>query len=309
MSDANASIPIIDFSGWLSGSTEDRQKTARQLIASFQGIGFAYITGHGVPQSAVAEIFGASRQFFAQSPQQLEPLHYRNARNYHGYVPKGTLLSTGAFHEIFDCGMETPGEYHGKGEEIRNTPNLWPSALPGFRGTVERYQIVMKALADALLAAIATGIGLPTEFFADRCALPHAQLRLLHYLPRPGRARSVSVGRHCDYEAVTILAQDDVGGLQVRDSAGRWTDIRPVEGAFLINVGEMLARWTNGVVPATPHRVLTPSSRERYSVAFFYGTGYDVLIEPVLAPADGAARYEPMTGGEHLHLCLTEHGL
>lgn len=304
-------IAIVDLTDWRTRQQPGRDEVAKRLVEAFREIGFVYVTGHGVPASTVADVFDASRRFFAQSPEQLDKVHFRHGGHYHGYVPRGVITGTGSFHEIYDCGMVLPGEYHGPGHQLRDMPNLWPERLPGFREAVENYQAAVRPLADELLAAIAVGLGLPVDFFLKRSALPHAQLRLLHYLPVPDAADdALSVGRHSDYEAVTILAQDDVGGLQVRDPEGRWMDIPPLEGAFLINAGDMLVRWTNGHIPATPHRVRTPRERERYSVAFFYGTGYDVTMEPALPPADPRATpFEPVTGGAYMWQRFTEHGI
>ncbi|MEV4211236.1 2OG-Fe(II) oxygenase family protein [Micromonospora sp. NPDC049662] len=310
MASTRDQVAVIDLSDWLA-RTPEGDAVAMRLVDSFRKVGFVYVIGHGIAAEAVTAIFRASYRLFQQTPAQLDKVHYRHAGHYHGYVPKGVLAGTGSFHELYDCGMDIGDDYQGPGAYLSNMPNPWPEDLPGFRETVEGYQQLMRPLADELLAAIGVGLGLPRDFFQARSAIPHAQLRLLHYLPRPDAPDdALSVGRHSDYEAVTILAQDDVGGLQVRDPHGQWMDIKPIEGAFLINAGDMLVRWTNGTIPATPHRVRTPRERERYSVAFFYGTSYDVVMEPVLPPAHPVVeRHEPVTGGEYLWQRFTEHGI
>ncbi|TCO61931.1 isopenicillin N synthase-like dioxygenase [Actinocrispum wychmicini] len=305
---AGETIDVIDLAAWRTNADE---ATALRLVESFQRTGFAYVTGHGVPGDTVAGVFDASRQLFHQDAEALDALHYRHASNYHGYVPAGVIPGTGSFHEIYDTGMEIATTYEGPGAFMRRVPNLWPTDLPGFKPAVQRYQVAMRALCDEILGAISTGLGLPTDFFTIRCAEPHAQMRLLHYLPRHDAPDdALSVGRHSDYEAVTILAQDNVGGLQVCGPDEQWINVPPIEGAFVINAGDMLTFWTNGRMPATPHRVLTPRTEERYSVAFFYGTSYDVLIEPIGEPmTDEAQEYAPITTGAYMEKRFTEDGI
>lgn len=301
-------IAVIDLADWRASASEE---TALQLVDSFRRTGFAYVTGHGVPSDTVAGLFDAAHQFFAQDAGQLEAVHYRHANNYHGFVPMGVTPGTGSLHELYDAGMDVSSTYRGPGEMLRSTPNLWPKGLPGFRPAVERYQAAMRDLADSVLAAMAVGLSLPGDFFKVRCVEPHAQMRLLHYLPASDTPEDVfSVGRHCDYEVVTVLAQDNVGGLQVRGPDLDWINVPPMDGAFVLNAGDMLTRWTNGLLPATPHRVVSPRSCERFAVAFFYATSYDVMVEPVLPPArpDGPT-YEPIATGAYIEKRFTEEGI
>jgi isopenicillin N synthase-like dioxygenase len=167
----------------------------------------------------------------------------------------------------------------------------------------------MRRLADAVLSMIVTGLGWPSDYFLCRCDKPTAQLRILHYPRQVASGDTLSVGPHSDYEALTILSQDDVGGLQIRRPDGSWIDVTPIPDAFVLNIGEMLTMWTNGLLPATLHRVRTPRSADRYSVAFFYGTNYDAVIEPPAAElGPGLTRHEPTTAGEYLERRLREVG-
>jgi len=301
-------IAVVNLEPWRVSAD---QKTAADLVESLKRTGFAYVTGHGVPPGTVSDVFRAAHQFFSQDPKELDDVHYRHAMNYHGFVPRG--ITPVGLHELYDIGVGIPTGYRGPGEELLNTPNLWPVGQPGFRPAIERYQDAMRVLADSVLGAIATGLSLPPDFFAVRCAEPHAQMRLLHYLPAEDSAADenvFSVGRHCDYEALTVLAQDDVGGLQVRGPDDDWIDVQPINGALVMNAGDMLERWTNGHIPAAQHRVASPTGSDRYSVAFFYATGYDVIIEPVLPPAQADGKvYEPVTTGAFMHKRFTEEGI
>ncbi|MEV0764782.1 2OG-Fe(II) oxygenase family protein [Nocardia sp. NPDC050435] len=306
MNAADDAIAVVDLSGWRTNADE---KVALQLTESFRRTGFAYVTGHGVPMQTIADAFDAARQLFGQSAEELASVHYRHANNYHGYVPPG--VTPVGLHELYDCGMEIPTTYRGPGDVLQATPNLWPPKLPGFRPAIQQYQHAVRELADSALSAIAFGLSLPTDFFGVRCAEPHAQMRLLHYLPAPEEPEDVfSVGRHRDYEVVTVLAQDEVGGLQVRGRDKQWIDVPPIEGALMLNSGDAAARWTNGVIPATPHRVVSPKNDERFAIAFFYATSYDVVIEPVVA-ADNpdAPSFEPITTGAYMWKRFTEEGI
>jgi isopenicillin N synthase-like dioxygenase len=299
-------VATIDLEPWRTSADE---KTAIALVESLKGTGFAYITGHEVPAQTVSDAFDAAHSFFNQDPQQLDALHYRHAMNYHGYVPPG--ITPAAYHELYDVGMDIPSGYRGPGDVLRSTPNLWPPGLPGFRPAIERYQAAMRGLADTVLGAVAVGLSLPADFFAVRCAEPHAQLRLLHYLQVPDTGEDVySVGRHSDYETVTILAQDNAGGLKVWGPQEEWIDVPPLEGAFIVNAGDMMPRWTNGLLPAAQHRVSSPVAGDRYAIAFFYGTSYDVVIEPALPPAGKDTEvYEPITTGAYFYKRFSEEGI
>lgn len=299
-------IATIDLEPW---RTKADEKTALQLVESLQYTGFVYVTGHDVSASTVSDAFDAARSFFRLDPEQLDAVHYRHAMKYHGYVPPGITKVAG--HELYDTGMDLPSTYVGPGDVLRSVPNLWPADLPGLRPALERYQVAMRGLADSVLQAIAVGLSLSPDFFEARCAEPHAQLRLLHYLQAPDSEEDVfSVGRHSDYETVTILAQDNAGGLQVWGPHGTWICVPPVEGTFVINAGDMMPRWTNGLLPAAQHRVASPRASDRHAIAFFYGTSYDVVIEPALPPAqpDGEA-YVPITTGAYMYKRFTEEGI
>lgn len=305
MTVAGQSIALIDITGWRERAAGE---VARQVVEAFQDTGFAYVTGHGVAPDLVEGVFAASRALFAQDADRMAALHHGRANNFHGHVPVGQTPGPGSRYETFDLGLELPGGYTGPGSGLRGTPNLWPE-LAGFRDTVTRYQDAVRALADSVLGAVATGLGLTGDFFLTRCREPHGQLRLLHYPRRPdAEPGELSVGRHSDYEALTVLAQDSAGGLQVRGPDGGWSDVAPVPGAFVLNVGEMLTRWTNDLLPATPHRVLSPRERDRYSVAFFYATSYDTRIEPLVLPPATDSHYPAVTTGEYLAQRLGEVG-
>jgi isopenicillin N synthase-like dioxygenase len=155
--------------------------------------------------------------------------------------------------------------------------------------------------------AFASDLGLRTDFFDDKFDRPMATLRLLHYpAPTPGSEPRTGAGAHTDYGNLTLLATDDVGGLEVRTRAGQWIEAPVVPGAFIVNIGDCLMRWTNDVYVSTPHRVVNRSARERYSIAFFYDPNPDAMVEtiPSCVGEGEVVRYPPILAADYLTMRL-----
>jgi isopenicillin N synthase-like dioxygenase len=186
-----------------------------------------------------------------------------------------------------------------------NPPNRWPRDLPGFRAALLAYYAATSTLGAHLVRLLARSLGEPEDAFDDAYRGTSATMRLLHYPPRPVGAadHQIGAGAHTDWGGITILAQDDVGGLDVQDATGTWLHALPVPGTFVINIGDLIARWTNERYHSTPHRVFNPAgARDRYSIACFYGPRDDAWIAPLpscIAPGE-AARFAACTAGEHL---------
>jgi isopenicillin N synthase-like dioxygenase len=206
--------------------------------------------------------------------------------------------------EAFNIGLDLPADdpdvVAGRGFRAAN---LWPD-LPGFRDTMLAYFAACQGLGQLLHRAFALDLCLPPSFFDDKLDRPMAVLRLLHYPPAPGQteAGQLGAGEHTDYGCVTLLATDGVGGLQVRSRVGGWLDAPHVPGAFVCNIGDCLMRWTNDIYLSTPHRVVSPEGRERFSVAFFLDPNpeADIACLPGCASPDRPARYRPIRGDEFL---------
>ena len=180
------------------------------------------------------------------------------------------------------------------------------AAAPGFRETMLAYFDACSALAARLHRAFARDLGLPLDFFDDKFDRPMATLRLLHYPgAADGRGVDIGAGAHTDYGNLTLLATDDVGGLEVRTRDGRWIDAPPLAGAFVVNIGDCLMRWTNDVYVSTPHRVVNRSPRERYSIAFFYDPNPDALVAAIDSCVGvGSAKYAPIFAADYLKFRL-----
>ena len=296
-------IPVVNLAPLLDGS--DPQAVAVEIRWALANAGFMYVKNHGADPGLVDATFAQARAFFDRPEAEKMALHVsRSGTTLRGYIePFGENTDptkTRDLKEAYDIGPETPG---------RTTPffgaNPWPDAgrLPEFATTVYAYHEAMKGLALELLGAIALSLDLDRGFFGPRMTDPICIQRLLHYPPQTGAVDEsiIGIGAHTDYGALTVLAQDDVGGLQVMNRDGDWIEAPPIPGTFVINIGDLIQRLTNDVYLANLHRVVNASGRERYSIPFFIDADYDAVFAPIpeCVTADNPARYDPVTCGAH----------
>ncbi|MBK6685358.1 MAG: isopenicillin N synthase family oxygenase [Deltaproteobacteria bacterium] len=283
------SLPIIDL-------TEAPAEVARQIQQAGQAYGFFYLVGHGVDEALARRLEALSHQFFAL-PEAIKVRFAmaRGGRAWRGWFPLGGELTSGRpdWKEGLYLGTELSGDdprvqaglpMHG--------PNLLPDddLLPGFRATVFAYLDQVTQLGQRVMAAVARSLGLRDDHFArEITADPLILFRIFLYPSRPvpeGVPAEHGVGEHTDYGLITLLRQDDVGGLQVRTSSG-WIEAGPLPGAFLCNVGDMLDRMTGGRYRSVPHRVLlNHSGRDRLSMPLFFDPSFDARIVPLAPPAE-----------------------
>jgi isopenicillin N synthase-like dioxygenase len=295
-------LPRIDIAPLADADAAAHTDVVRRLGAACRSVGFFAITDHGVPQALRDGTFAAAAAFFAQPLAAKQPL----ARGLHGpnrgYVGLGTeALDEKALPDLKEAFniVWTDGE---SGAASR-PPNVWP-ALPGWRDTVQAYFDAVLEVGRRLHRAFALDLGADAHFFDDKLDRPLATLRLLRYPARfdAGTPRGqAGAGTHTDYGNVTLLATDNVPGLQVQRRGGGWIDVPSMPDAFVCNIGDCLMRWSNDVYVSTPHRVLAPA-RERLSIAFFLDANPDALVSalPSCVPAGTAPRHAPVTVAEHL---------
>jgi isopenicillin N synthase-like dioxygenase len=285
-------LPLIDLQ---AGPPE---LLARRIDAALCEAGFFAITQHGVGDAVLAAAFDAGHRFFALPEDVKQRWHIDRWPLRRGFDPIGwqALDPTQPpdVKESFYTGVESIG------------PNQWPdeALLPGFRAAVEAYATAMEALARRLMGLFELALALPGGHFDGFMRHPTCTTRLLHYPPQPAAAApgQIGCGAHTDWGALTLLAQDDAGGLQVQ-TAGGWIDVPPLPGALVVNVGDMTQRWTNDRWPSTMHRVINKQSgRDRRSIAYFFDLDADATIVPLPSCVSAArpARYGPITAGEHL---------
>jgi len=297
-----SSIPTVDLSAL---------DAAAQMVEAYSTAGFAYLVNHGVHPELLAALFDASRQFHASSVDDKQTIALDHLHR--GFIAINTSTDRNSTlaevtkpnqSESFMLMREdSPGSQHVRAGRYLAGPNQWPAWLPDFQPVVQRYHDTMIAVGMRLVELIAEGLGAPADELALNFEPPTTWLRLLHYPPRPPAAADDLYGSapHCDFGFVTILAQDNVGGLQVQGVDGQWLDVPPVEGAFVMNVGDMLHRWSNGRLRSTPHRVINHSGAQRYSCPFFFDPFVGTVISPLAScvGADGP-RFAPTDFGQFL---------
>lgn len=276
-----AQIPVIDIGALVNGSP-DRYAVAAAIGRACREDGFFYVTGHGVDNTLQHDLERFSREFFEQDlDRKLEIRMSRGGRAWRGYFPVGDELTSGRpdLKEGLYFGAELPADH----PKVRaGTPmhgqNLFSAHPARLRETVLAYLAAMTKLGHTLMAGIAISLELEESHFADRyTADPLILFRIFNYPHATGLAGQWGVGEHTDYGLLTILKQDDNGGLQVRSRSG-WLDAPPTPGSFVCNIGDMLDRLTGGRYRSTPHRVLPSRTRDRLSWPFFFDPNFDADV-------------------------------
>ena len=301
-------IPIVDIAGLWSPELRDRQAVADAIGAACRNVGFLYVTGHGVPQSRIDEVYRVASAFF-DLPREYKLRYDSNRLQRHrGYVALGDLAADphdqAAFdlQEAYEVSLELPATDpdHVAGN-IMYGPNVWPDEPPEFRDIVYAYYETVLTVGRRLFRGFALALDLPEDYFDDKIDKPMGQLRVVQYPPQPEPIdpRHIGVSAHTDYECFTILATS-APGLQVRNRAGEWIDAPPIPGAFVINIGDIMERWTNDIFTSTVHRVINRTGAKRYSLPFFFGANHDTVVTclPTCRSADRPARYPVTTAGE-----------
>jgi isopenicillin N synthase-like dioxygenase len=312
---SSETIPVIDIGASFSGDPEATRRIAWEIHKAARENGFFYIANHGISALTVETQFAWSKRFFALPAEQKLALDMKLSPSTAGYEPIGgqqlDSQDTNAtkappdLKESFYCAMELPPDHPWSLKRMRGFGhNQWPAALPGFQDHMVAYWAAMRGLADRLLGLIAVSLDLPTGWFGPHFDMPGGTLRLIKYPPQATGAQfnQIGAGAHTDWGGVTLLVQDDVGGLEVRNVAGDWIEATPIPGTFVINLGDLMARWTNGIYNSNMHRVNNNrSGRDRYSVVFFYTARPDAVIEPVpgSVTADYPRRFPACTAYEH----------
>lgn len=293
-------IPVVDVAPLIDGSNP--QAVAEKMGYICENIGFLYIKNHGVSQELIDQAYAAAKKFFALPTEEKNKLNIElSGQTLRGYIPMyGENVDpdfTKDFKESFDFGLAT--------DEVSPFfgPNPMPEQPSEFKQVFEQYHEAMLALSKKLIEAIAMSLDLPKDYFRQYQQKPITIQRLLHYPPQQGEITidELGIGAHTDYGFLTILCQDNNGGLQVQNRNGEWISAPPIEGSFIVNIGDLVQTLTNDRYISTLHRVINTSGNERYSLPFFIDMDFDAVVKtvPTCIDADNPEKYQPYTCGEH----------
>lgn len=299
-------IPVIDVSPLHAADGRGLAEVAAALTRAAVDPGFFYVRNHGVPRSVLANARAVAERFFALPLD--EKLRVRVEKYHRGFVAIGQAkMYDGArpdLKESFVYGLEAPPDSDpAVADHPLLRPNRWPQRPEGFRTALEAFFDAMSACAASLLQAFAVAMGRPPTSFIERIERPVSRGSLVYYPARRATDddERFGVAPHTDFGCLTLLDQDDVGGLEVLSRSGEWVTAHPVEGTLVVNVGDLLARWTNDTFRSTAHRVVNRSGRSRLSLALFFDPDLDTVIDP--RPIVGTSteiRYPPVTCGEYV---------
>ncbi|MDO8378548.1 isopenicillin N synthase family oxygenase [Phenylobacterium sp.] len=293
-------VPVVDISGLDAPALDERQAVAEALGRAAREAGFLYVTSHGLAPVLIADLLAAAQRYFAQPMLVKMASYIGGSTNHSGYVPEGEEVFPGGKidkKEAYDIGLDWPA---GDDRAPMMGPNLWPDDQ-GFRTAAGAYYQAVSGLARRLFGGFALALSLPQDHFEPHLTCPPSQLRVIHYPFDPhAHPDQQGIGAHTDYEFFTLL-HGTAPGLEVMNGQGAWIDCPPIEGAFVVNIGDMLEAWTNGEFVATSHRV-RKVGEERYSFPFFATCDYWTVVEPhpdFVTPAR-PARYPRLISGDHL---------
>lgn len=312
-------IPVIDIGPFVTDNPADKARVVREVKAACEGLGFLVVTGHGVPDRVIDDLYARANQFFDLPLEEKNLIRKPAGTAYKGYGAMG-VKTVGkhldptlkpSLHESFAIGpLDVTDDVYYTCEEAGNnfSPNLWPERPAALRPAMIAYYRQMERLAADILRIFADVLEVERSYFASRINRHTSILRTINYpaLDRPPEKGEERSGAHSDTTAITILKIDDApGGLQVQLPDGGWLDVPKIAGAFVINIGDIMMRWTNDRFVSTMHRVVNPpdgagATARRLSIPYFCMPNYDALIECVETCVGEGAKYAPITSGKLL---------
>jgi isopenicillin N synthase-like dioxygenase len=305
VAEATRAIPIIDFSPAFGSSPDGLEAVAREVRRACETVGFFYLAGHGVPDAVVERAFAASREFHALPIDEKMRLQLNQSNI--GYLPVNQSIQKAStvhkatrpnYNESFfishDRGPDHP-------DVVAGTPlrgrNQWPAGHDAMRAAMVGYFTTLRGLGGRMLPVLARALGMPADHFAPFFAgEAHINLRFLHYPPQADVSENTfGTAPHTDNSFMTALTRTDVPGLAIRLPTGEWFPPPVIPGTFLINLGNIMRRWSNDRFLSTPHGVLNDSGTDRYSIAYFHSPNPDSVIEclPSCVSPDNPPRYKP----------------
>ena len=294
-------LPKIDISE--IEEKEFSRTLLEDFFSAYNKYGFGYIINHGIEKTLIEQLFKVSKQFHAQPLS--EKMRVALDHNHRGYIAINT--STDVNSKLADVEKPNQSESFMMMREDKSElpdvylsgPNQWPK-LENFKEVLEKYTFNMTKLGRNLMRLALLSSGVKDLSVMQSLDTPTIWLRLLHYPPISKNSPSDLYGSapHTDFGCLTILAQDEIGGLQVQTREGEWIDVPKLEGSFVVNVGDMLSRYTNGLLRSTPHRVINKSGKERFSCPFFFDPHTNAVVQPL--KGTGKPKFSPINFGEFL---------
>lgn len=328
---STAETHVVDFGGIYSPSLKDRQAVGQAFREAFTGPGYLVLKNHQFPQSVITRARAAMEGFFSLSVEDKMKCHYLDWPNHRGYVPLEGInadhsLMGGDMSEAIEMAEDLPADDPDHLRGIRfYGPNNWPMSPADFRWALGTYYDCQIELGRHIMRAFEYALETDEGFFTSKYTKPLSRTRVCHYPPQgapvpsqedaPEGAASpasasgpdgdidmthIGIGAHTDYECFTTVWQD-AEGLQMLGADGRWRMVPAMEGAFAVNLGDLMQIWTNDQFKSTLHRVINTSGRDRYSLVQFFGVDYDIDVEPLRGTVspDNPWRYEPIKAGQH----------
>jgi isopenicillin N synthase-like dioxygenase len=298
-----AAIPVIDLRHLNDAGSAHHKNIAAEFLSAARDVGFFYVKNHGVSAALIEAAFSASAAFFSQSQDDKNTV--RVSTRHRGFLSVGQTKMQGSatqdLKESFIWGREFPVGSPIFAANSMIGPNQWPAAVPQMPQALNEYLEACVDLGKSLLRIFAMALDRDQEYFTGRFEATISRGSALYYPPQPPDLgdKQFGVAPHTDYGCLTLLYQDDTGGLQVLGANGQWINATPIEGTYVVNVGDLLARWTNDQFRSTPHRVINSSGRARQSLAVFVDPNFDTPIVPVVE--DGQTpKYQPTTCGAYI---------
>ena len=298
-------IPIIDL-GPLRDGTQVLE-VGQQLAWAATHVGFIYVNNHGIDEAVITRARSAGLAFFSRHPLDRK-LEVSSNLHHHGYLSPGQSKmhddALADLKESYNFGLELdPDALQAAADNSLLGRNEWPSFMPALREGIYPYYEAASRCAESLLRGFALAGGHPADLFIRQSDQPVSRGSLQYYPPRPADAGPdrFSLAAHTDFGVLTLLAQDDNGGLQIQKPDGEWIAAPPIPGTLVINVGDLLGRWSNGHYRSTPHRVINTSGRERLSLVLAYDPNAETVVDAAVFCAPGETpKYEPITCGDYL---------
>lgn len=303
---AAKAIPVVDLEASFSTDEKAKQAIAWEIHRAARDTGFFYVKNHGVSKDLVDAQLDCARKFFALPQEAKDQVQVANSKTMRGYEPMASqTLDDGSKPDVkegFMASVDGSQAYVTGG--AYDSLNQWPAQLPEMRVQTEAYVEALTSLGKHLLGMIALSLELPESYFSEGLEKPMITTRLLHYPPqsRVGDGNQLGAGAHTDWGMLTMLLQDDVGGLEVRNSEGDWVRAPFVPDTFVVNLGDMVPVLTRGLYNSNMHRVLNSSpERHRYSIATFFDPNYHYRITPLDGiPLENPTPASSRTVGEHI---------